>query len=99
MKTLWDDMRHGVRLLVKQPAFTIVAILTLALGIGANTALFSVIHGVLLRTLPYGEPDRLCLVYGTRSMILPARFPLAELFDWREQASSFDGSAAFSPSR
>src|SRR5262252_6840122 len=61
MNTLWQDMRFGARMLVKQPGFTLIAALTLALGIGANTAIFSLLDAVVLKTLPVREPQELAL--------------------------------------
>jgi putative ABC transport system permease protein len=98
LDTLVQDLRYAIRTLTKNPAFSVVAILTLALGIGANTTIFTVVNGVLLKPLPYSEPDRLLMLWETQlhnealQTVAPANF-----FDWREQSHSFDKMAAIDP--
>src|SRR5271156_4383842 len=96
MGTLLQDLRYGIRTLAKNPGFTIVAVLTLALGIGANTAIFSVVDAVLLRPLPYPDPDRLFMVYQTLQQD-PAQntgVSYPNYLDWTEQNQVFDSIAA-----
>ena len=97
MKTLWQDLRYGVRMLLKSPGFTIVAVLALALGIGANTAIFSVVNAVLLRPLPYAKPDELVRVYATDAKKGRNDHPTSFLnfTDWRNENQVFERMAAF----
>jgi putative ABC transport system permease protein len=94
---LWQDLRLGARSLFKQPMFTIVAAITLALGVGANTAIFSVVHAVLLQSLPYRDADRLVSVWehSRKSGNAQNVINMGNFFDWKEQNSVFEDMAAF----
>jgi putative ABC transport system permease protein len=95
METLWQDLRYGTRMLRKQPSFTLVAVLTLSLGIGANTAIFSVVNAVLLRPLPFAEPERLVWLWDTQPQLPTAPASLPDFLDWKAQNHSFEHLAAF----
>ncbi len=99
MNSLWQDLRYGARDLMKNPGFSLIAMLTLALGIGANTAIFSVVNAVLLRPLPFKEPERLVMVWNRGEEAAGGdRTPLsvADLLDWRAQGRSYSEIGAFS---
>ena len=97
--TLWQDVRYALRMLLKSPGFTGIAVLTLALGIGANTAIFSVVNAVLLRDLPFAEPDRIVTLWENNTVeglerddVSPANF-----LDWTERQKSFEQLACANP--
>lgn len=96
--TLIQDIRYAVRALRRDRAFALVAILTLALGIGANTAIFTVVDGVLLKPLPYPDPDRLLTLWeSSRADDLKSPVAPANFYDWRQQSHSFAKMAAIDP--
>jgi putative ABC transport system permease protein len=95
MKSLWQDVRFGIRMLVKNPVVTFVAVITLALGIGANTAIFSVVNAVLLHSLPYGDSDRLVTVWEKKQERDQNTINLGNFSDWKEQNRVFEDMAAF----
>ncbi len=96
MENFWQDVKYGVRTLGKAPGFTAIAVLTLALGIGANTAIFSAVEAVLLRTLPYADADRLAIIWEDASFAgFPRNTPApANFVDWKTQNRTFDAMAA-----
>jgi len=96
MDAIWQDVRYAARTLTRSPGFALVALLTLALGIGANTAIFSVVNGVLLRPLPYDRPEQLVWVseINTRGRPMAAAWP--NFVDWRNESTSFAGLSPLS---
>src|SRR5262249_27277956 len=100
VSTFWRDVSFGLRMLLKQPGFTLVAALTLALGIGASTSIFSVVNAVLLRPLPYPNSDRLVAVWETSPIKGWTNAPAApaNFYDWREQCDAFEDIAGYSGS-
>ncbi|HXG64812.1 MAG TPA: ABC transporter permease [Blastocatellia bacterium] len=97
METLWQDLRYSIRTLLRQPGFTTVAVLALALGIGANTAIFSVVYAVLIRPLPYLNSERLVTIESGEEQKGPKQFAgasPADFWDWQEQSQAFEQLAA-----
>ncbi len=95
METLWQDVRYSLRVLGKNPGFAAIAILTLALGIGANTALFSVVNGVLLRPLPYPQPDRIVAISEKTANFERSSISYPNFLDWQRANSTFSSIAAY----
>src|SRR5215467_7061509 len=95
LEEVWQDLRYGARILLKQPGFTFIAIVTLALGIGANTAIFSLVNAVLLRPLPYRDPDRIVTVGHYREMFEADVVFGWDFLEWRDQAKVFEQIAAY----
>src|SRR6185437_11378467 len=103
LETLWQDLRYGARMLRKNPGFTVVAVLTLVLGIGANTAIFSIINSVLYKPLPVEAPQELVDVYNTppKNEAILQYIPLAypDYADYRDQTKLLTGLVAFAPTQ
>src|SRR5262245_15813178 len=95
MQILLQDLRYGARTLVKKPLFTIIAVITLALGIGANTAIFSVVNAVLLRSLPYHKPDQLIVLSGRSPSGQEDGISQLELDDFRSGTPSVESFTGF----
>ena len=96
MGTIWQDLRHACRALRRTPAFALAAVLTLALGIGANTAIFSIVESVLLRPLPYKDPSRLAQLWNTYPPAVPqGPFSAGDFRDFRKRSRTFSGLGAF----
>jgi putative ABC transport system permease protein len=99
MRTLWQDIRYGLRMLVKNPGFAVTAVLILALAIGANTTLFSALHGLLFQSVPFSHPDRLMTVWSLSSNPQLKHFPFINVsapdyYDWERQNTVFQDLAA-----
>ncbi len=95
METIVQDIRYGLRSLRKAPAFAVIAVVTLALGIGANTAMFSIVNGVLLRPIPFIEPDRLLKLYTSMPQFRQASVSYPNFLDWQQRSRSFEQMAAY----
>jgi putative ABC transport system permease protein len=92
---MMTELRHALRMLAKRPAFTLVAVLTLAVGIGANTAIFSVVNGVLLRPLPYPEPDRIVRLYEQTPRFPRVSVSYPNFCDWHDRLTTFRAVAGY----
>ena len=97
MRVFWQDLRYGLRLMSRSPGFTSVALLTLALGIGANAAIFSVVYGVALRPLDYRDPGQIVVLHGSHPErgTNPYGTSKPDFESWRDQAESFEAMGLF----
>jgi predicted permease len=95
MGDLLQDVRYGIRTLLKSPGFTLVAVIALALGIGANTAMFGIVNAVLLRPVPYPQPDRLLKLYSSGREFARASVSYLDFLDWQQRSRAFQEMAAY----
>ncbi len=95
MNTIWQDLRYGARMLLKKPGFTLIAALTLALGIGANTAIFSVVNAALIRALPYHNPNRLITLFATAADNQRDTLSIQEMDEFQARAQSLEDLTGF----
>ncbi len=93
MQTIWQDLRYGARMLLKNPGFTLIAVITLALGIGANAALFSVVNGVLLNPLPFPQPEQLIALNQSKPNFPRGAIPYPNFRDWQRENQTFAAMA------
>src|SRR5213080_4364693 len=93
MMSFWQDIRYGLRVLGKNPGFTAISVLTLALGIGANTALFSVVNGVLLNPLPFPEPNQLVGLHENKPNFEGGSISYPNFLDWQKENRTFSSMA------
>lgn len=95
METLLRDIRYGIRFFIRNAAFSVVAVIVLALGIGATSAIFSVINSVLLKDLPFKNPAQLVSIYGNLTQLTKAPVSAADYYDWKMRSQSFNGMSFF----
>src|SRR5262249_13482441 len=95
MATIFQDLRYAARTLWKSPGFTAIAVIALALGIGANTAMFSIVNGVLLRPIQYSQPERLLKLYTSAREFRNASVSYPNYLDWQQRSQSFETLAAY----
>src|ERR1051326_9436388 len=99
MRTIIQDLRYGARMLLKTPALTAIVILALALGIGANTAIFSVLNAVVLRPLPFDHPEQLLFLNERSPVLDEMSISYPNFTDWRDKNNSFEKIAVFNRNR
>src|SRR5215510_4849951 len=96
LETIWQDLRHGVRMLIKNPGFTVIAVISIAIGVGANAAMFSVSDGLVIRPLPVTRPGDVITIAGIAPGAIgnnPLSYP--EYVDVRDESRSFSGVVAY----